>query len=406
LRRKEIEMIVRKINIILFAFLLLTAMTVSALALDVTANSCSEADVQSAVDKVISGGGGTVYIPAGNCTWTNGVVLNTGPDVDVRIIGAGQGQTVITDFYLKVPTSGSNLVELAYMSIDGASRTRNITSEPLRPASGPGKELNWHHLTISGRGPIVLLEGWYGVVHHSVFKCRSGEYGFYVHGFGNYDKTRPPMGTRNALFFEDNVFDGCYHSISGFCNSKIVFRKNTIRNASLCVDVHGPSYDYCKYADPVGTPHGGRLFEHYNNVYESTNVCGALIRSGSGISTGNVYEFKNGWIYFGLMIDGGAGSGGCGDCSHVLDYPCTNGVCEGPQDFWVWGETGCGSNCFGTYYDTCSGCIREGVEYFLRAPTVKDDGFTWTPFQYPHPLVTGGSTGKTPSPPQNLKIVQ
>ena len=398
---------------LLVAFITIPA---NALAGNATAASCSEGDVQAAVNQVLSGGGGTVFIPAGTCTWTStAVTVSTGSSKDIKIIGAGQHLTIINDFYLKVDGSGSNITELSNMTIGAVSRNGEIFNGKFRPANNPGsKELNFHHLIISGRGPIGTIEGWNGVVHDSYFTCRSGQYGWYVHGYGNYDVAEPPMGTRNSLFFENNTFDGCYHSVSGFCNSKIVFRQNTIKNSTHCVDVHGPSYDGCYYSNPQWGNDGGRLFEHYNNTYLASAVCGAKLRSGSGVSFGNTYQFTSDgwWSYFGIAIDAGGASGGCADGTHKYTYPCTNGVCEGPQKFWVWNET-CPSNawggsevgigCFNISNNECPGALQQNREFFLRAPDTAGDGFTYTPYTYPYP-VAASSGVKIPRPPRILGI--
>lgn len=66
------------------------------MALDVTAKTCSQSDVQSAITQVQSAGGGTVYIPAGNCTWTDSSGIDIEIDGSLSIIGAGIGKTIIT----------------------------------------------------------------------------------------------------------------------------------------------------------------------------------------------------------------------------------------------------------------------------------------------------------------------
>jgi hypothetical protein len=377
-------------------------------AADQNALSCSVSDVQTAVTDCINTGGGKVTVPAGTCTWSSTVSVSTGSGKDIRILGSGQGITVIKDFRLSIPAGGTNIIELANMTIGASSLNNAIFSEKFRPRDNPGsKELNFHHLTISGRGPIGVFEGWIGVIHHCYFTCRSGQYGWYVHGYGDYDTMRPAMGTKTSLFFENNTFDGCYHAVSGFCNSKIVFRYNTIRNSTHCVDVHGPSYNGCYYATPQWIEDGGRLFEHYNNTYENNNACGARLRSGSGISTGNKYEFTTtSMSYIGLKIDGGSASGGCINFTHSTDYPCSNAVCQGPQDFWIWNED-CHEarrGCFDASYDDCSGGIRENTEYFLRSPSNELDGFSWAAYHYPHPLVSG-EANPPPNPPRNLRII-
>ena len=52
---------------------------------NITATSCSQIDVQTAINAVASGG--TVNVPAGNCTWATDVVVSKA----VSIVGAGSG---------------------------------------------------------------------------------------------------------------------------------------------------------------------------------------------------------------------------------------------------------------------------------------------------------------------------
>jgi hypothetical protein len=405
---------------------IMSFLTHDAWAIQVTANSCSQSDVQQAVNQVISSGSGMVSVPAGTCTWASTVSVNTGALKNIRIIGAGQGLTNIADFRLSIPASGSNIVELAHMTIGGSSQNGAIFTEKFRPANNPGgKELNVHHLTIAGRGPIGNIEGWIGVVHHNTFTCRSGQYGWYVHGVGTtYDTNEPPAGygSRNLLYFEDNVFDGCYHSISGFCNSKIAFRHNTVKNATHCVDVHGPSYNYCYQFGTGGSgddrKYGGRYLEHYNNTYESSCVCGLRVRSGSVISTANNYNFTpSSYSKISMKIDGGSGQDNCQSCSKSLSYTavsaphCGGAVCQGPQMFYIWGENSNGSACgAGECFDVaqsdvaaCNSCLSEGTNYVFRTPSQVQDGFTWTPYAYPHPL-TYFSYTVTPSAGANGSI--
>ena len=66
-------------------------------AYDLTANSCSASDIQSALDNVISAGGGTVRIPAcqADNTWNNGDRISVKTDIEFRLLGAGKDNTVI-----------------------------------------------------------------------------------------------------------------------------------------------------------------------------------------------------------------------------------------------------------------------------------------------------------------------
>lgn len=57
----------------------------------INAASCSQGDVQAAIDSASDGD--TVNVPAGSCSWTSSVVIPNSKGIE--IIGAGMGQTAI-----------------------------------------------------------------------------------------------------------------------------------------------------------------------------------------------------------------------------------------------------------------------------------------------------------------------
>lgn len=85
-----------KPSVKVFSLLFVVILTTKAMALNMTANSCSRSDVASAITTVLNAGGGTVYIPAGDCTWSSGVTVDSGAGgKSISIIGAGQSNTII-----------------------------------------------------------------------------------------------------------------------------------------------------------------------------------------------------------------------------------------------------------------------------------------------------------------------
>ncbi len=63
-----------------------------------------------------------------------------------------------------------------------------------------------------------------------------------------------------------------------------------------------------------------------------------------------------------------------------------------PSMVYSWSNIDCDNQSYGEVKpqgSACSDCVREDITYFLREPTQVDDGFTYTKFTYPHPLVTG-----------------
>ena len=77
-----------------FTALLILGITSHCIALDKTAKSCSRSDVESAITEVGNAGGGTVYIPGGDCNW-DGKSSGTNVSGNVNIIGAGIGKTIL-----------------------------------------------------------------------------------------------------------------------------------------------------------------------------------------------------------------------------------------------------------------------------------------------------------------------
>ena len=52
--------------------------------------------------------------------------------------------------------------------------------------------------------------------------------------------------------------------------------------------------------------------------------------------------------------------------------------------------------------------IKENQHFFLRKPTPASDGFSYTPYEYPHPFknrIFGKGDSETPHPPTALRIL-
>ena len=78
---------------LLFIFLLLFGLSFAHNAY--ASATCSQADVQAEVNTASTTAGYVVHIPAGNCAWTSPVIVPI--TADISIIGAGVGNTIITD---------------------------------------------------------------------------------------------------------------------------------------------------------------------------------------------------------------------------------------------------------------------------------------------------------------------
>jgi MYXO-CTERM domain-containing protein len=214
-------------------------------------------------------------------------------------------------------------------------------------------------------------------------------YGVTVQGDGVYSDHTADFGTRNAFFIEDSTLVGCSHSVSSFCDGFIVFRHNTVRKADSHTDLHGPGYNYCHYNPDEKTAGGG--MELYDNQFvESQGNWVINARAGQGhIYTRNRFDSDDYRIL--LYWDSGANRNGnnCGTdpgetCGRCYTIGC-QGCCQAQEKTYIWDNDGQVIEYSGSADD----CLIENTTYFLRAPTVAQDGFDWTPFTHPHPLTAG-----------------
>ena len=377
------------------------------------ASSCAFNDVQAAADNAMASGlaDTTIYIPACSpnpYSWIAGqkLALQTDPAKVIRLIGAGRNMTRIVHFQIDVPASTKlNLVEFGHISCDGHQVIGSLLDYRLRPET-LYTELYWHHFSVTGYTASYTLtfEGWLGVVSNMEMTCRDNganqnAYGITVHGDGVYSDHSVDFGTRNAFFIEDSTFNSCSHSVSSFCDGYVVFRNNTIRNSDSHTDLHGPGYNYCYY-NPDEKTAGGGMELYDNHFYQSQGNWVINARAGQGhIYTNNRFDNQSYQIVLywdsGSTIHGKACGTGAGQtCGRCGTIDC-DGCCQAQEKTYIWDNDGSVIEYIGGGADDC---LIEDTTYFLREPTLALDGFTYTRYVYPHPLVSGTSD-TNPVPP-------
>jgi hypothetical protein len=223
-------------------------------------------------------------------------------------------------------------------------------------------------------------------------------YGIRVHGTNQQSDYKIPasfgVNNPNAVFIEDNVFDDCYHSVSAFSSSKVVFRYNTVKNPTSYLDGHGPCFDIgCRRST---IPRSGTyIYEIYNNTIDSGTYPWCInIRGGTGIVTDNT--LINCKVGFRLEMEKCSIGKNCTEaqgCPH--SNTDTNACYQSPYQWWIWNNDYRGSgkllrlgDLF-DYGDKGTGCIRENQEYYLRAPQAGDPIAIYNKYPYPHPAITG-----------------
>ena len=369
-------------------------------AADRTAASCSAADIQTAIDECLVTGGGTVSIPvcSDDDTWMSDHFVMVKSDTSFKLLGAGMDQTIIgfQDGQGHSPMflfEGTGLKELGQMTLRGCD-TYGV-ARGVVIASGETEELRVHHLRMqkfktsaldvcqNPDRPIVIDHCKFGDQYMEKMN------GIRVFGTNASGKFYLPqdfgMDNPNACFIEDSTFEGCASSVSGIGRSSVVFRHNTVTNATLPVMGHGPGLQVgCDRDAPLNS--GSYILEAYGNTFSLSGACLAFA-GGGGMITENIFEGCDP----GILLEMAATSDGV---SCTLADGCPYSTSDGdkclqsPLNIWIWGNTctGCGP---GGEIGAGDECIREGEEYHLRAPQAGDAVESYTRYPYPHPLVSG-----------------
>lgn len=363
----------------------------------VVAKSGSPQDVQAAVNSIAAMGGGTVYVPEGEWTfnppqqqWGCAVSVPGG----VSVIGAGIGKTILKQ------TTASTLTTY-FFALDGSNgkpiRISGFTFEVVSVEDDYGvvgitvdRTLDFridHISFINFSGMAIYTEDSRGVIDHcnidNPYKDNylphnpNGEY-FAVWGYGIVI-TAPNMPWQSSIsyylgqykdyivYIEDCNFSRCRHAVASNNEAWYVVRYCSFEKASAYgqVDVHG------------GSP-GGRGHEVYNCVFDLSDESYSLgqdaatePRGGGGIVWNNTVIINTN--YPTKTVDMG---------SDGQSYPYD------VRQYYIWGNTAYDHNQnpinFTDRIDPWN--YQENVNYFLRAPNQQQDGFTYTPYPYPHPI--------------------
>ena len=284
---------------VLTAVLILAGFTRTEAAV-VNAANVSLAAVQTAVN--VATIGDTVLVPAGTATWTNTLTIAK----DIQIIGAGVGQTIITNYW---PKPGGNDGIVWWTSTNSLCRFSGFTFEATSPyvntfnIVGTSHAFRADHCAFDNTigSAFVFSAGWvYGVVDHCLFnnvhvpfQVHHDLYGGYVNGNGSWADP-DNWGTTNALYIEDCTFTADpavgYGIADGYGGARIVIRYCISTN--VFQGTHG--------SDTSGASRGARTFEMYcnnfqwptNQVPNSFPLC-VQLRSGTAVIFSNT--INGGW---------------------------------------------------------------------------------------------------------------
>lgn len=360
----------------LLSLLFIAAGAATAQPAEVTAASCSLADLQKAVDSLPQGG--TVRVPAGEAEAIGTLKLTGG----LRLVGAGwertklfrgpasdmmKGGTIISadgSNGRPIVISGLNLV--GFLDPDSAGWDNGLS---LRNAT----DFRIHHCRFqrfgsSGIGVSGLSRG---VVDHCLFvdnfkkPINNVGYGVVVIGTGEWRDDLVP-GSADSVFVEDCEFTGNRHAIASNGGARYVFRHNHVQAnvVAQAIDCHGPGY---------GSKHGTQWIEVYENLVEKPagGYTAMYLRGGGGVVFRNDIRGYIGAI--GLTLD----------ADPKLDWSLPYPIPEQIGNMWVWDNTLNRQPVLPFIPPRSAGHIKLERDYYTRPLP------GYTPYTYPHPLTRG-----------------
>jgi hypothetical protein len=387
-----------------------------------TAASCSRTDVQNAINAASDGD--TVLIPAGSATWQSSSPRIPAVSIDKGIVlkGAGMDSTVITDgngMYSYYPWN-EGLVwvygeEGKPVRITGIGFKSSYNAQFIR-IEGTCKDWRIDHCKFEtthyegGYGAFVS-EHTYGVIDHNI--CSNVEFhvteAYGELGIGDDSWDRPlALGTANAVYIEDctMVFD--YENndaVDGQGGGRFVFRYNTITNS--CIHAHGrdsggvrSTFSYEAYENTIISE---------SDLYRSFYMCG-----GTGVLFNNTvtgsYSIPDIHVTNVCSCTNEGSSSAACRFSKCYTYPCTDQIGrstnQSHEPLYEWNNTINGENMDISLFNyfgcsTIEGHIQENRDFYNDT---QRPGYT--PYVYPHPLVSGDpSLPPDTTPPDNIVMV-
>jgi hypothetical protein len=386
--------------------------------------SGSAADIQTAVNQANAQGGGSVVIPSGTWYWNGETVSVPG---GVNVMGASnagcQGHEANWQDYVATTILHNNkakpVASMFYLDGSNGKPTRISgiqfeLSAPIGNDSDGGsavitsykpKDNRFDHCTfINAYTQAILItntnDGFArALIDHcrinNVYKTGSGSwlwgYGFYVQGhINNWNINSDPNHTWDTnvanfagkydtmpnncpvMYVEDCHFSYCRHATDGIQYGWQVTR--------YCLIDHPYPVNY--YMLQVhGTAENGYLSARGSEVYNNTIIGATGINAYNTVAIGgrggsfivfnntflNDYNSNNN-VFF--TIDDNE------DEAHTIPQSHINST-------YIWSNTITNATLLASTNPTY---FLENVSYFLRAPTLTQDDFTYTPYTYPHPL--------------------
>lgn len=376
-----------------YFLILLLVCVPSARATIITAASCSEANVQTAVNSAVTGD--TVIVP-GTCSVSWASAVNIGDSQGITI--QASGSVTLTNFGFNASYVGASMrvTGFTFTSLgDGGGHARAI----IEGGDTASSLFRIDHNTFTNGAQSVFIEI-YGfgpsLVDHNTFTGGAASESVHVRGSGNdSDPTGWTLdvtpGGPLMTYIEDNTFNTSSTSIycsgiQSYEGARTVVRHNT--------------FNYCQ-VDQHGTcgAINARWWEIYDNTFHvpgSQNQAAYMaLRGGSGVVWGNSAPDAN----------TGAGSleltEDCTSGTYPLNYQVGRGINEKYSPAYLWGNDA----TLTAHITSGSSYVNSPPDYLVsvsqpatlkRCQLSTDSGtgstctttYSYVPYTYPYP--TGG----------------
>ena len=275
----------------------------NALPANIHAASCSQADVQAAINAASDAD--TVSVPAGNCTWTSGVTITKG----ISLQGSGEASTIISSngilpLTIDLSTGFARISQMTlfgnapwgYIQVDGSNASFRLDHLTFNDIPGDrGIKIESH--SANGYGQPPGSSPLKGLLDHITLTDDSSKIFIALYGYSSSWNLPDNYGSDNAIYIEDSNFTWTGGAVGdvldGECGARFVIRNNHITNGTISYHDTGSTQE-CRST---------RKVEIYNNVFSGVNCnnkdCqyGAIsFRGGTGVYFNNIIPiFPNGY---------------------------------------------------------------------------------------------------------------
>ncbi|MBM3228583.1 hypothetical protein FJZ20_01730 [Candidatus Pacearchaeota archaeon] len=366
----------------------------------INAASCSQADVQAAINSAVDGD--VIMIPSGSCEWSSRVSIPS--SLSVTIMGSGRNTVITsTDYRFGVSPAAGEFVRISSMAWNNG---QGVYFGGGNGGADTFRIDNIYHTNFAGR--FAVFDGiYYGVIDSNYISASRNQavvglsMGRLRSDSGGSLWSEPTgLGTNRFVFFENNIvnFSEPYIGVGSFdgrYGSKLVFRHNLGINNNI--GVHD-------FENPIPT-RGFRAWEYYNNTLITTESIQFLSfsRGGTGvfynnrISTAGFSWMNNPWL---TRVSRSYGTpNGLPACDGVVERFC---IGEGVQPFFCAQNSDCGSGGYCVPLDghedssgwPCRDQVGVGQTNPVTGVQAKEPAYVWNNYWCTAP---GGNCNPEPS---------